>query len=58
LEYEGASDIHVPTIARRLDTLIGTHPRADNECGCLADFVEGPELDAHATNGEEERGKK
>jgi len=49
-KVERASDIHIPTIAQRLDALIRTHPRADNKCGCLANFVEGPELNGGERN--------
>jgi hypothetical protein len=40
LEDEGASDIHIPTIARWFDTLIGAQQRADDERSGLANAIE------------------
>ena len=59
LEDQGACNIHISTVTRGLDALIGAHERANDERSSLADAVEGAELDAHGGRAvEKERAEK
>jgi hypothetical protein len=47
LEYQGASDIHIPAIAQGFYTLVCAYQRAYDESSGLADTIERSELDGH-----------